>query len=376
MLGAALGILLIVHGAIHLAGFAKSVRPERIPAIKKTVGKITGLYWLATCILFFISSMLLLLKTDSWLITTTAGILLSQFLIITHWSDAKYGTLLNFILLPVLAFSFGNRQFNQMVKQETDHLISAAGIPDPIVVMVTESQLNGLPPVVQKWLRQSGVLKQVIPFHVQILQSGSMRTKPNSDSWMPFTAAQVNTIITPGFIWYADVNMFAGIGFKGRDKLVNGQGNMLIKFLSLIPVVHANGKEINQGSMIRNLAEICWIPSMAVLPYIQWKQSDSLSAIATMTINNESVSGTFYFNNAGENIRFEAQRYYDRKEGATLEHWVVDNEPQSIRLFNGIRVPTKSTITWKLKEGDFTWLNLTVEDITYQDANSFNAFTN
>lgn len=376
MLSAALVILLIIHGTIHLVGFAKSVLPERVTAIKKKIGKITGLYWLATCILFFISSMLFLLKNDSWLITTTAGILLSQYLIFSHWGDAKYGTFMNTILLFVLVFSLGKRQFNEKIVDETNQLISKAGTPDPSAVMVTDSQLNRLPPVVQKWLRQSGVVKQVIPFQVQISQSGRMRTKTNSDNWMPFTARQVNTIIIPGFIWHADVNMFAGIGFKGRDWLVNGHGEMLIKFLSLIPVVNASGSEIDQGSMIRNLAEICWVPSMATLPYISWEQSDSLSAIATMTINNVSVSGTFYFNHTGENIRFEAQRYYDRKEGATLEHWVVDNDPQSIRPFNGIRVPTKSTITWKLKEGDFTWLNLTVEDITYQAANSFNAFTN
>lgn len=358
-------LLFILHGGIHLAGYAKSIYPDKVKSLNKPIGKITGLCWLTASFLFFISGILLSVQLDIWLIPAGAGILLSQYLILTHWKDARFGTVPNIVLLFVLIISFSDRQFKQMAEQETAQLLTHARIPEPGAVIVTEKDLSRLPLIVQRWLRQCGVVKQVIPFKVHISQSGRMRTSIDNDSWMPFTATQVNTVVSPGFIWYADVNMFAGIGFKGRDRLESGKGEMLIKFLSLIPVVNASGKEMDQGSMIRNLAEICWIPSMAIMPYVKWEQRDSLSAIATMTIQDMQVSGTFYFNQAGENTRFEAIRYYKRKEGATPEHWVVENDPKSNLVFNGVRVPTQSTITWKLKEGDFTWLHLKVEDITY-----------
>ena len=46
----------------------------------------------------------------------------------------------------------------------------------------------------------------------------------------------------------------------GRDKYVNGRGEMLIKILGLLPVVDARGPEMDQGTMLRYLAEMTWFP--------------------------------------------------------------------------------------------------------------------
>lgn len=62
-------------------------------------------------------------------------------------------------------------------------------------------------------------------------------------------------------------------------------------------------------------------------------------------------------------IGFEALRYYDRKGAATLKSWLVSID--SFKVFDGIRIPGRSSVTWKLKEGDFTWFNLDVTAITY-----------
>ncbi|MFN4152036.1 MAG: DUF6920 family protein [Candidatus Sericytochromatia bacterium] len=85
----------------------------------------------------------------------------------------------------------------------------------------------------------------------------------------------------------------------------------------------------------------------------------------TMNYKNNSVYGFYHFNENGDIISFEAKRYFDRKEGATLENWFIDIDPNSYKDFEGIRIPTKSSVTWKLKEGDFTWYKLEIADITY-----------
>jgi hypothetical protein len=138
---------------------------------------------------------------------------------------------------------------------------------------------------------------------------------------------------------------------------------MLIKLLSLFPIADAKGPETDQGSMLRNLAEICWFPSAALGDHIQWQQLDSLTAQATMTNGGITAAGIFRFNADGDMASFEAKRYYDRKEGATLEDWLVVNK--GWRDFDGVRVPYKSEITWKLKDGDFTWLKLEIKEIDY-----------
>jgi hypothetical protein len=54
-------------------------------------------------------------------------------------------------------------------------------------------------------------------------------------------------------------------------------------------------------------------------------------------------------------VSFEALRYFDRKEGATLERRVVQLDPAGFRTFDRIRIPAKKVVTWTMADGDFTW---------------------
>ncbi|MBK6904064.1 MAG: hypothetical protein IPH04_15020 [Saprospirales bacterium] len=84
-----------------------------------------------------------------------------------------------------------------------------------------------------------------------------------------------------------------------------------------------------------------------------------------MTLGGISASGIFRFDANGDPLSFEAKRYYDRKEGATLEDWFVQVDPEGYREFEGIRIPAKSTVSWKLKEGDFSWFRVEVTEVEY-----------
>lgn len=75
--------------------------------------------------------------------------------------------------------------------------------------------------------------------------------------------------------------------------------------------------------------------------------------------------GIFRFDNMGDLKAFEAKRYYHRETDPTLEDWFVQTEPDGFREFEGVRVPARSLVTWKLKEGDFTWFKLEIKDIFY-----------
>jgi hypothetical protein len=67
----------------------------------------------------------------------------------------------------------------------------------------------------------------------------------------------------------------------------------------------------------------------------------------------------------GDVLSFEARRYYYREGGATLEDWFIQTEPNGYKEFEGVRIPAKSTVTWKLEQGDFTWLRLEIMDLQY-----------
>jgi hypothetical protein len=232
---------------------------------------------------------------------------------------------------------------------------------------VTRDMLASFPPLVQRWLEHSGVLGKETIRTVHLLQKGMMRTSKEG-KWMPVEAEQWFTTRTPGFFWTAEVSMLPGVTIAARDKYEDGHGSMLIKALSLIPVADARGKEIDQGTMVRYLAELVWFPTAALEPYLHWEQVDSMTARATMTYGGISASGTYTFTPEGDIASFEAKRYYDRKEGATLEDWHIENEPDGYREFGGVRIAARSTVTWRLKDGEFTWLKLELTNVEYNAA--------
>lgn len=43
--------------------------------------------------------------------------------------------------------------------------------------------------------------------------------------------------------------------------------------------------------------------------------------------------------------------------------WVL--EVQDYQFFEGYKIPSQMTATWKLPEGDWTWLKLQIDDVTY-----------
>ena len=78
-----------------------------------------------------------------------------------------------------------------------------------------------------------------------------------------------------------------------------------------------------------------------------------------------AASGVFTFDRNGDMSGFRARRYYDRKDGATLEEWVIRIEPEGHREFEGIRIPARFSVTWHLKNGDFTWYMMEIIDVRY-----------
>jgi hypothetical protein len=150
----------------------------------------------------------------------------------------------------------------------------------------------------------------------------------------------------------------------GRDKFENGKGEMLIKVLSLLPVVNIKGNaKINTAALQRYLGEIVWFPSEAVSPYITWETINDFSARATMTYKGITGSGTFFFDESGNFEKFTAMRYMGGEEDSQLKEWtIVARESTDM---NGINIPVNMTATWKLENGDWTWLQLELTDISY-----------
>lgn len=355
-------LLILIHAFIHLTGFLKAFNLTEIEQLTRTISRVAGTFWFLAFLLFVISAVAYQMESDWWWILGVVSVILSQVLIFLYWQDSKFGTIANAIIFASCLLGYGSWDFDRMVQSELE--IFWSGISSDKTKVVTVDELKVLPPVVWEWMENVNVLGKERIEVVHFTQTGQMRTSPDG-KWMPVEAEQYAKTASPGFLWIADVEAVPYIHLTGRDKYEDGRGHMLIKLLSLFPVADSRGSKIDQGTLLRYLAEMVWYPSAALEDYISWEQVDSSSARATMSYGDITASGIFEFDENNRVIRFEAKRYYDRKEGATLEPWVITIDENSYQWIEGMQIPTAAEVTWKLKEGDFTWYKLDIRDVKY-----------
>ncbi|MBN3520251.1 hypothetical protein JYB62_09570 [Algoriphagus lutimaris] len=354
-------ILIVLHGAIHLLGFVKGLGIKEVKELTLPISKSMGITWLLAATLLIVYGILYLIHSKyAWLVGIIA-VLISQALVFIFWKDAKFGTFPNLLILLISLIAWGQFQFQNKVHQETRHLLQ--DINDQEHKILQEHDFSELPPPVKKWIRNSGSVGKPLVQVGEVFQKAEMRMKPDQKNWMQANAKQYTRIDQPSFIWTVDVKMNLFLNFQGRDKFENGKGSMLIKLNSLVNIVNEEGEKLDEGSLQRYLGEMVWFPSLALSPFISWEMIDETTAKASMEFQGTSGSGTFYFNDQGDVVRFSAMRYMDNNDGAERKEWIMDIS--DYQVFEGIKVPSKMTATWRLDEGDWTWLKLEVTDLKF-----------
>lgn len=269
------------------------------------------------------------------------------------------------IVLVIGASWIANIQFNRNANREVEEMFRR-NVTGPDQGVISQEDMAGLPASVQKWLTSSQVIGKERIRTVRSKQKASLRLQ-EGQSWLPADTEYYYTTDQPGLLWKARIKAAPLIHIAGRDKYDNGRGHMLIKLLSLFTVANAGGsKEIDQGSLLRYLAESVWFPTAALNSYIEWEEIDAGSARATMSYKGVTADGVFYFNEQGDVTRFVAERYMDKGNGRfALETWSVALSDH--REFDGFRIPAKGEVTWELDSGDFTWYRFTVEEMEYNN---------
>ena len=354
-------ILILLHGLIHLLGFVKGWGLADVKQLTLPISRTMAICWLLAAFVLVAYGILYITSSPyNWIAGILAAIF-SQILVILFWKDAKWGTVPNLIILVVSLITLGAYQFRTMVERETSLLLKNSHYS--LSKDIVENNITHLPKPVQHWLRNSGVVGKPYIHAAKLTQLLDMQLKPGQKKWLSAEAVQYTTIDNPGFIWSVYVKMNSLLHFRGRDKFENGRGEMLIRLNSLLKIVDASGPKIDEGALQRYLGEMVWFPSMALSPYISWKRIDDSTAEANMHYLGTEGSGRFRFNENGDVIRYTAHRYKDNTANAKRHEWVMDIE--DYKVFEGIRVPSLLRSTWRLDEGDWTWLKMELKDIVY-----------
>lgn len=351
--------LTLVHGAIHLMGFAKAFGHAEIRALTCEISRPAGALWLAAAAVFICAAAGAFFGWRYWWLVAVAGVLISQPLIFSCFAGAKFGTVPNVIILLAAVTAYGEWSLGRAALLELEALAASCGIA---AAEITSQNADKLPPSIRKWLERSKLIGRSSSNAFRLTQKGSLRTEPEG-AWMPVTATQWLFTGRPGFLWKARIQAAPLVHISGCDTYRDGRGRMQIKLMSLFTVADSAGKEIDQGTLLRYLGECVWAPAALACDYIRLEQLDGSSVRASMNYGGVEASGIYRFNADGDFASFEAKRYYDRKGGATLEDWLVTADPDGYREFSGVRVAAKLSVTWRLKTGDFTWYRLEIDSI-------------
>lgn len=213
-------------------------------------------------------------------------------------------------------------------------------------------ELDGLPAVVQRYLRQ--VLKEGQPMitAVSVRHSGEMNMSETSEQWRPFTSEQRVIPQRPGFDWHANISMMPGVPVRVHDAYVAGDGILHAAVLGLFTVADVSGtRDVAEGELMRFFAEAAWYPT-AFLPSqgVRWEAVTAHSALGSLRDGDIELTLLFSFGEDGliETVRAKAR-------GRMVNGQPVPT-PWQGRFWNygernGMRTPLDGEVAWVLPDG-------------------------
>lgn len=361
-------VLLIVHGLIHLLGFAKAFRWAALQQLTQPISPLFGLLWLAASVLFIATALALFLWPRWWWGLGLAAVCASMLAISQSWSDARVGALANLVVLVGVVFGFlvqGPFSLRAAYQRDVEDGLARPAPTHPI----NEADLVRLPPPVQRYLRKAGVVGQPRVRHLRARMHGRIRSGPDA-RWMPFNAEQHNFFDgEPARLFYMTASMF-GIPFQGLHRYVGQSASMLVKVAGIAPVVDASGAEMTKAETVTLLNDMCIMaPATLIDSRIEWESLDDRTVAATLSNAGQSVRAELEFNDAGELTNFSSDdRQKSSPDGASMTPARWSTPIGGYRLFGPFRLASRGAGLWHESGRDYAYIELQLDEISYAKA--------
>ena len=236
-----LSLLLGLHGVIHLLGFVKGLGLAEVPQLQHAISPRTGLAWLAAALLLVCAGVLVQAAPRWWWLAALPGVLLSQVLIVGAWSDAKFGTLANAVLVVPLVIVIADlRPSSLRSRFARDAASLLAAEPRSAPSLVTEADLAPYPQLLQRYLRRAGVVGKPRVRSVRLTFTAQMRNDAASP-WMESTATQYEFYEPPARLFFMQASR-SGVPFDVFHRYVGDEATFEVRVAGLIPVVNQSGR--------------------------------------------------------------------------------------------------------------------------------------
>jgi lysylphosphatidylglycerol synthetase-like protein (DUF2156 family) len=356
-------IVMVVHGLIHLPGFLKAFGLAAPPGLTRPVSRPAGIVWLAASALFLVAAGLWTLGAVAWWIAALPALLISQVLIIRSWSDAKFGSMANLLLMLPVVLSVAQSLpsgFQNRYREEVERTLAPA--PHPPVL--TDQDIRCLPVPVQRYLRYTGAVGRPRVVNFRAVSRGEMRLSVES-SWIDISSRQYNFFDGPARVFYIESALF-GIPLEGLHLYIGGKATMQISLAALFPVADARGDTMTKGETVTLFNDMCLLaPSTLIDTAIVWRTLDSLTAEATYRNAGYAITARLSFNGDGKLTDFLSNDRFMTADGKTYERYPWSTPVSEYRDFQGRKVASHGDAVWHMSGGDYTYARFDLQDIEY-----------
>lgn len=367
--------LVALHGLIHLMGPVKAFGLSDLPQLTTPISRPAGLAWSAAAIGLLTTAALMAVSSRWWWMAGAVSVVLSQAVILSAWSDAKFGTIPNLILLAVVAYGFmseGPSSFAAEYRRDVDQRVNETSVearrpdrdasPEPEFTLVTEVDLTPLPDPVRRYIRRTGSVGEPRVHRVHTAWRGRIRAGPD-DPWMEFTAIQDNFVHEPARFFLMDARK-AGLPVDVLHAFRDGAASMRVRLLSMIPLVSADGPEMTRAETVTLLNDMVLLFPSALAdprlgPYLRWDSVDDTSARVHYTVGDNEVSALLTFNDADELIDFVSDdRLAASPDGGGFAQWRWSTPVEDYRSFGDLRLMSRGEGLWHAPEGTYSYIEL------------------
>ncbi len=360
----ALAIVLALHGLIHFMGFAKAFDLARLDALTQPISRPMGVLWLVAGLLLLAADLTLFAAPRWFWLVAVLALVASQLVIVTAWSDARFGTLANLLVAACAlygAFAWGPFGLAGEYRRVVADAVARQPPPAP---PITEADLAPLPALVQGYLRYAGVVGQPRPRAFRARFRGRIRGAADAP-WMTFVAEQHNFYDPPRRFFWMDATR-GGLPVDVFHRFDDAGASMRVRLLSLITMVDQRGEAMTRTETVTLLNDMAiFAPGTLVDPTIRWHELDARRVEATYTSGPNTIRAVLVFDDAGALVDFTSDdRPALATDGATLlpQRWstpIAEYRPQG-----PLRLASRGEGRYAPASGEYAYIEMSEIEVT------------
>jgi hypothetical protein len=365
----ALAAFILLHALLHTMGFAKAFGLAQLEALKVPIGRAAGVAWLVAGLLLVAAAVLIAIGPRSPGLAVALSVvglvaaLVSQAVIVTSWSDAKFGTLPNVVLLVFAGCvfaAFGPVGLRAEYRERSEALLARTR-PGQVL---TEASVASLPAPLRRYLEVSGAIGRPVPASFRARWRGRIRSAADA-GWMALEAEQLNATAPAERLFFMEATMM-GLPAIGLHAYVGDNASMDVRALGLVQVAEGHGAAMTRAETVTLFNDLAVLaPGALTAMPIAWTE------LAPNRLRGE-------FTNAGHTIAAELvfgedgmlQDFVSNDRGRDVEgRFVVtrwSTPLSSPREFGGLRIQSRGEARWATAgEESFAYIELTLLELTH-----------